>query len=137
MSQQFSSIIEEIYEKDPRYKMDAYAFVMEALSFTQKKLRSPKHVTGEEMLDGIRDLLLEKFGPMTMTVLNYWGIKNTEDIGHIVFNLVDNKILSKTEDDTLDNFRNAYDFEEVFYHGYRKQLAKKISRMRSIWYLPQ
>lgn len=124
------TIVDEIREKDPRYKSDAYSFVMEALSYTQKKFRCPKHVSTFEILEGMKDLLIVKYGPMALTVLQFWGIKTTEDIGNIVFNLVDNKVLSKTEDDRIEHFKNAYDFEEVFRSGYRKQLAKKISRMR-------
>jgi uncharacterized repeat protein (TIGR04138 family) len=132
MSKKFNAIIEDIYEKDCRYKEDAYIFVMEALAYTQKKFKRDKHVKGEEMLQGMKELLLEKFGPMTMTVLEHWGIKSTEDFGNIVFNLVENRVLSKTEDDNIEEFKNGYNFEEVFDSGYRKQLAKKISRMRSI-----
>ena len=132
MNKKFETIIEDIYEKDCRYREDAYVFVMEALAYTQKKFKRPKHVTGEEMLKGMRELLLEKFGPMTMTVLRHWGIKKTEDFGNIVFNLVENQVLSKTEEDNIEEFQNGYNFEEVFDSGYRKQLNKKISRMRSI-----
>ena len=130
MNEEFNSIIETIYVRDTRYKEDAYAFVMEALSFTQKKYKRFKHVSGEEMLEGIKDLLLDKFGPMTLMVLKFWGIRSTEDFGNIVFNLVENKVLSKTEEDKIESFKNAYDFVEVFDHGYRKQLDKKIRRMR-------
>ena len=130
MNEEFISILEAIQSKDPRYKEDSYLFVMEALTFTQKKLKTPKHVTGEEMLDGMRELLLQKFGPMTLMVLKYWGIETTEDFGNIVFNLVDGKVLSKTEEDDISKFKNFYNFQEVFAHGYRKQLAKKISRMK-------
>lgn len=122
--------IEEIRSRDPRYRTDAYEFIMEALSFTQKKFNRPKHVTGIELLEGVKELLLSKYGPMTLTVLRHWGIFATEDVGHIVFNLVDNKVLSKTEDDKIDNFKDGYDFSEVFEQGYQRQLAKKISRMR-------
>ncbi len=130
MSQNFGVIIERIHDQDSRYREDAYAFVMEALSFTQKKLNRPRHVTGIELLDGIKGLLIKKFGPLTMTVLKHWGIGRTEDFGNIVFNLVENRILSKTEEDNIDQFRDGYDFTEVFYNGYRKHLARKISRMR-------
>ncbi len=132
MNPEFENIIDQIFEKDPRYKPDAYVFVMEALSFTQKKIKIVKHVTGEEILSGMKELLMERFGPMALNVLDYWGIKSTEDFGNIVFNLVDYKVLSKTEEDHLEKFKNVYDFEEVFLEGYRKELAKKISRMRSI-----
>jgi len=131
MNSEFETIVENIYEKDVRYKEGAYIFVMEALAYTQKKYKRTKHVKGEEMLQGMKELLLNKFGPMTITVLEYWGIKNTEDFGNIVFNLVENRVLSKTEDDNIEEFRDRYDFGEVFELGYRKQLAKKISRMRS------
>ena len=132
MNREFETIVENIYAKDRRYKEDAYVFVMEALAYTQKKFNRPKHVKGEEMLIGLRELLLEQFGPMTMMVLSHWGIKSTEDFGNIVFNLVENRVLSKTEDDSIEEFRNGYDFGEAFESGYRKQLAKKLSRMRSI-----
>ncbi len=130
MKMTFDEIVEVITDKDPRYKEGAYSFVMESLTFTQKKFRSIKHVSGTELLEGIKQLLVKKFGPMTMTVLTHWGIKETEDFGNVVFNLVENKVLSKTEDDDIQSFRDVYDFEKVFSHDYRKRMAKKISRMR-------
>ena len=69
---------------------------------------------------------------MTLIVLQHWGIHSTEDFGHIVFRLVENKVLSKTEDDNVETFKDAYDFQEAFENDYRRQLAKKISRMRSM-----
>ncbi len=132
MEIQFETIVNHIHEKDSRYKEEAYGFVMESLSYTQKKFRSPRHVTGEEILDGMKEMVLEKFGPLAMTVLEHWGIHSTEDFGNIVFNLVEHKVLSKTEEDNIEKFRNAYDFEEVFKSGYNKRLAKKISRMRTM-----
>ena len=131
MESEFITILDTICEQDSRYRKDAYEFLMEALTFTQKKYRRPKHVSGEELLSGIKELLLQKYGPMAMSVLNHWGIQKTEDFGHIVFNLVNNKVLSKTEDDKIEDFQNGYDFNEVFNLGYRRQLAKKISRMRN------
>ena len=130
MNREFETIVENIYAKDSRYKEDAYVFVMEALAYTQQKFKRPKHVKGEEMLQGLKELLLIQFGPMARAVLNYWGIQKTEDFGNIVFNLVENRVLSKTEDDSIEEFRNGFDFGEVFDSSYRKQLAKKISRMR-------
>ncbi len=130
MNQEYNQIIERIMGQDPRYKEDAYEFVMEALSYAQKKFKVPKHVTGEELLRGIKELLLNKFGPMTMSVLEHWGINNTEDFGNIVFNLVENKVLSKTDEDNIESFRNGYDFDKEFRDGYRKRLHRKISRMK-------
>ncbi len=130
MKQELDDILFEICERDPRYKDDAYEFVLEALSFTQKRLQRSRHVSGKELLEGIKDLLLEKFGPLTLTVLQYWGITTTEDFGHIVFNMVEKKILSKTEEDNIESFRDVYDFEVVFKERYRDRLAKQISRLR-------
>lgn len=131
MNREFDDIIDAICEEDKRYRRDAYEFVMEALGFTQKKFRRPKHVTGEELLGGLRELLIEKFGPMTLSVLKHWGVKTTEDFGNIVFHLVNNKVLSKTDEDTMDSFKNGYDFNKVFGVEYQKQLHKKIGKMRS------
>ena|SRR3989338_7937864 len=130
MKSQLEHLLAEIYGNDSRYRPDAYEFVLEALNFTQKRSRRTKHVTGDELLDGIKELLMERFGPMALTVLRYWRVNATEDFGHIVFNLVEKRVLSKTEEDNIEGFRNKYDFEEVFEKGYRSQLAKKISRMK-------
>lgn len=130
MDEEFYSIISNICTQDPRYYPEAYEFVMEALSFSQVKFKKSKHISGEELLTGIKALLLKKFGPMTMTVLKHWGVKATDDFGNIVFNLVENKVLAKDTQDHYDSFKNAYDFDEVFINGYRKQLARRLKSMR-------
>jgi len=130
MDEEFFGIISTICEKDARYYPEAYEFVMEALSYSQSKFKKSKHISGEELLAGIKALLLRKFGPMTMTVLKHWGIKATDDFGNIVFNLVESKVLAKDTHDHYDSFKNAYDFDEVFNKGYRKQLAKRLKTMR-------
>lgn len=130
MKQKVDDILDQIIEADPRYSADAYEFVLEALSYTQRKFGKSKHVSGKELLEGVKVLLMEKFGPMTMTVLQHWGIERTEDFGNIVFNLVSRKILSKTEEDNIESFRDVFDFDKVFAKGYQRGLEKRISRMR-------
>jgi uncharacterized repeat protein (TIGR04138 family) len=130
MDEEFYSIINTICTYDQRYFPEAYEFVMEALAFSQKKFKKAKHISGEELLTGIKALLLRKFGPMTLTVLKHWGISATDDFGNIVYNLVENKVLAKDTQDHYDSFKNAYDFDEVFNKGYRKQLAKRLKTMR-------
>ena len=130
MDEEFFSIISTICEQDTRYFPEAYEFVMEALSYSQQKFKKSKHISGEELLTGIKALLLKKFGPMTMPVLKHWGIKATDDFGNIVFNLVESKVLAKDTQDHYVSFKNAYDFDEVFNKGYRKQLAKRLKTMR-------
>ena len=132
MNHEFDIIVDRIQFYDTRYHPDAYAFVMEALSYTQRKFHAIKHVTGEELLEGMKEILLNQYGLMALTVLKFWGIRSTEDFGNVVFNLVHNRVLSQTQDDTINTFKDAYDLQEVFDRGYRQQLYKKISRMRVI-----
>jgi uncharacterized repeat protein (TIGR04138 family) len=114
----FYEKVEKIVEKDPRYKVAAYAFVMLALNYTLSKLDKQRHVTGRELLEGIRKFGLAQYGPMTKTVFDYWGVRTTRDFGDMVFNLVENKLLGKTEEDKLEDFDNAYDFEDEFVKKY-------------------
>jgi uncharacterized repeat protein (TIGR04138 family) len=65
-------------------------------------------------LEGLRQYALKEFGPMVMTVFDSWGIHSSEDIGHMVFNLIGAGIFGKTEKDSIEDFRNVYDFQEVF-----------------------
>ncbi len=130
MKSRIKDVLARICEEDPRYNREAYEFVMDALSFAQKKFKRGKHVTSRELLQGIKNLMVEQFGPMALTVLRHWGVGNTEDVGNIVFNLVERKVLSKTEEDTIEHFKDAYDLEIVFNKGYRQRLAKTISRLR-------
>ncbi len=91
----FEQALELIRAKDPRYHAEAYRFVREALDYTQKTTGRDargrvRHVTGQELLVGIRDFALAQFGPMAMTVLEEWGIHKCQDFGEIVFNMVEN-----------------------------------------------
>ena len=110
----FNQKINEISEKDSRYKPDAYGFIIQALRFTQERLERKGHITAKELLEGIKEYGLEQYGPMTKTVFGHWGITTTEDFGEIVFNMVENKLMGKNEKDSCDDFRNVYDFGEVF-----------------------
>jgi len=87
---------------------------MQALRFTQKKLKRSGHVNGRELSEGIRQYALKIYGPMARTVLEYWGIHSTEDIGNIVFNMIAVKLFSKNEDDSIEDFKGLYRFDEAF-----------------------
>ena len=115
----FKEALEELLEKDARYDEHAYYFIREALDYTIKMYDKPtegtgRHVSGNELLQGIRRFTLEQFGPMSFTVLKKWGVHSTTDFGHIVFNLVRSGILGKTDDDTIEDFAEGYDFEDAF-----------------------
>lgn len=107
----------KMIDKDRRYDTESYSFVMSALSFTTKKLKRKGHVTGQELLDGIKDYALDQFGPMARLVLEYWGIKTTDDFGEIVFNMINAGMLGKTEQDSKKDFKGRYDFKEIFDKG--------------------
>ena len=112
-------VLEKILAKDPRYPRDAYLFVKDALDYTQKIAAKNaqgqlRHVTGQELLSGIRDYALQQFGPMVVTVFEEWGVRSGRDFGEIVFNLVENGLLARTERDSREDFAGGYDFEEAF-----------------------
>ncbi len=106
--------VSAICRMDPRYKPEAYLFVLGALHFTVSGLPEPRHVTGKELLDGIRLYGLDQFGPLTRQVFQHWGLEVTEDFGHIVFSLVEAQLLGKTEEDTIADFQEVYDFVAAF-----------------------
>ena len=112
----FYQAVEEICAKDSRYKPDSYEFVMQALTFTQKEFKKDGHVSGKELLEGIRQFALNQYGAMAKTVLEHWGITCTSDFGNIVFNMVAGRLLSKTEYDTPRDFDDVYGFEVAFKH---------------------
>lgn len=117
--QSFLDKVEKVMERQRQYKFEAYTFVMAALHDTVSKLEKPRHVTGQELLEGIRIYALEQYGALARTVLNYWGVHKTEDFGNIVFGLVEVGVLRKQAEDKVEDFRNVYDFEEAFVRGYR------------------
>ena len=122
----FYQTVEEICAKDGRYKPDSYEFLMQALHFSQDKLKRQGHITARELLEGIRELAIEQYGPMVKTVLKHWGIAKTGDFGNIVFNMAENKLLSKTETDSIDDFKDVYDFDVVFGNVLRDNIIKEI-----------
>ena len=115
----FAEALESVVGSDPRYQREGYIFLRDALDFTTKQQKKTKgvsvrHVTGPELLDGVRQYALKEFGPMVMTVFESWGIRSCEDIGHMVFNLIGAGVFGKTEQDSIEDFKNVYDFKEAF-----------------------
>ena len=110
--------IQNILEKDKRYKYQAYPFILAALEVTRQETKKTQHVSGQELCQGFKTLVLSEFGIMAKTVLESWGVKTTDDIGEIVFNLIDVELLSKTEEDKKEDFHNVFDFEQVFVKDY-------------------
>src|SRR5471032_1353406 len=115
----FAEVVEQICEKDLRYSADAYHFVQEGLNHTLKSLKrggqhAHRHVSGQELLSGLREFALKEYGPMSKAVLNEWGIKTTDDFGQVVFNLVNSSVLGKNETDSPNDFKNVFTFDDAF-----------------------
>ena len=127
MNPSFQDTVNEILKKDARYQADAYYFLVEALDVTVKGIRKNqpdhgRHVSGKELLEGIKEYALDEFGPLAHTVFAEWGIHSTQDFGEIVFNLVEAGRLGKTESDSREDFKNAYAFDEAFLLPFEPQL---------------
>jgi uncharacterized repeat protein (TIGR04138 family) len=119
MQKSFHEAVEEIIKHEPRFSKEAYIFLKEALELTIKqkergKTETGSHVDAAELLDGFRQLALKEFGPMVMTVLEYWGVKDSEDVGRMVFDLIKVGVFGKTESDSLEDFHQALDFHAAF-----------------------
>ncbi len=132
MESEFYKKLKDILNRDSRYKAEAYEFLMQALFYTQSKLKRQGHITGKELLCGIKEYAVQQFGPLTQSVFEDWGVRNTDDFGEIVFNLVNNGLLRKTEDDSLDDFREVYEFRDAFRREYEKILSEDIKRELSM-----
>jgi len=111
-------ILDRLRERNPRFHGKAYLFLLSSLHHVMEGLSQPRHITGSELAEGARVLALRQFGPLARTVLEHWGIHSTEDMGEIVFALVEAGILIKEEEDRAEDFRGIFDFEEAFERNY-------------------
>ena len=128
--------VAEIVRQDQRYAYEAYEFVFAALAHTQQMLgrvpqerigregEGPYHVKGTELLRGACDLARREFGLMAPTVFHRWGIEKTDDFGEIIFNLVEANLMSKTDEDTRQDFHAVFDLCQALVDGYRIELEE-------------
>lgn len=131
----FNEAISQILGKDPRYQPPAYDFVREALGVAVNQFRGKEddqHVTGQQLLEGVRSHALEEFGPMALTTLDMWGIRQGEDVGNIVYNLIDVGYFGKNEGDTIEDFSGGYDFEEAFLRPFQPLETQSQPRQESL-----
>ena len=108
--------------QDPRYDLEAYRFVCEAVDYTCTRLDRRRDVSGRELLDGICDLALERFGFLARIVFEHWGITATDAFGHIVFTLVDTGLLGRSPRDKQADFHDVFDLREALDERYRISL---------------
>jgi len=116
-------IIEELANERGVFRAEAYFFALEALEQAMEAHEATTHISGADLLEWIRRLGSERFGPMAPDVFGSWGVHNTLDFGRIVFHLVDRKLLHKREEDSLTDFLDKFDFEEAFSLKYLKGQA--------------
>ncbi len=131
----FEEAVAQIREMDSRFEVDAYFFLREALDHTLKTLKKPasgpaRHVSGRELADGFRELALKQFGPMALRVLSHWGVRRTEDIGALVFNLVGSGVLGASDNDRPEDFAGGYDFETAFRFPFLPAAARRPRTVR-------
>jgi len=114
----FQDGVRRIRGRDPRFHPRAYAFVAEGVTHTARRIRERegrrRHISGRELLEGLRELVLLQFGPLSFEVLREWGVSRTECFGTIVFHLVEEGLLGASEEDSPEDFAGGYDFREAF-----------------------
>jgi uncharacterized repeat protein (TIGR04138 family) len=108
------ALLERLRARHPEFHDGAYVFVLSALHYVIAHLPEPRHISGRELAEGVRDLALERFGPLARTVLEHWGIRATGNVGDVVFALVEAGVLIKQDEDGPEDFLGVYDFDEAF-----------------------
>ena len=126
---QFEQAVENVLKRDKRYDALAYMFLKEALDFTLKRAAEEnggeaRHVSGTELCHGFRDLALQEFGPMAATLMREWGIRESSDIGEMVFHLIEEQMFGKQDSDTKEDFAKAFDFDEAFVTPFQPMQAR-------------
>lgn len=133
----FAEAVDLITSQDRRFDREAYFFLRDALDYTvklRKKLRegdSSGHVTGQQLLEGIRQYALKQYGPMVVTVFDYWNVQRCEDFGAMVYNLIRIGVFGKTATDSIDDFKSTYTFEEAFVTPFQPEPVLPKNRLRS------
>ena len=135
-SRDFNEVIRAIRKDDPRYARGAYYFLRQALDYSLKEmgkkgaLDQSNHLSGQQLLEGIRLYAIEQYGTMARSVLEHWGVKNCRDFGKIVFNLVACRVLGKTDEDSPEDFNGGYNFKRAFDLPYCPSIKPSIKRPR-------
>ena len=111
-------IMDRIRAREPRYREGAYLFVLAALEHSQSRLTERRHISGAELAAAVRELAIARFGVTSRMVLEHWGVRSTNDIGEIVFTLVDLGMLISQANDTREEFSGLFEFGQAFEREY-------------------
>ena len=113
---QFEQSVVSILKRDKRFDPHAFFFLKDALDFTLKRIAESnggqaRHVSGPELLAGYRDYALEQFGPMASTLMSEWSIRKCQDVGDMVFHLIEEQVFGKQDSDKQEDFSEVFDFQ--------------------------
>jgi len=128
MTDQPAKSLEDVVREDGRFPLEAFGFLHDGLARAVREVYGdpaedeppaegeppPKHVTGRQLCEGLRAEAIERWGLMARTVLHRWNVRATIDFGHMVYLLIENKLMQKTDSDSIEDFRDAYDFGSAF-----------------------
>ena len=109
-----SGLVAFLEGKRLQYRPEAYAFVLHSLRYTQANRDEPGHVSGQALCSKIAEFGRMVYGPLVLEVLHHWGVKETMDFGRIVYDLIDFGQMRKSEEDSITDFQDVYDFEDEF-----------------------
>ena len=131
MNETLRKSLEQVVAETGRYPLEAFEFVRHGLNFTVEKIHgaqteaeADRHISGQQLSQGLRDYAVAKYGLMARVVLQHWGINRTADFGRIVFAMVDNRLMHKTDDDDIRDFEDVYDFAVAFEPPARPQVKR-------------
>jgi uncharacterized repeat protein (TIGR04138 family) len=121
MESQPGKSMEQVIQEDGRYPLDAFAFLHDGLAKAvqgvygdQAATEGQHHVSGQQLCNALRELALERWGMLAQTVLNRWNIRATIDFGNMVYLLIEGNFMRKTDEDSVEDFRDVYDFDQAF-----------------------
>jgi uncharacterized repeat protein (TIGR04138 family) len=120
--------LREVAQMGGDYPVQALEFMQAGLEYTVVKIHGKmvkadrqRHVSGQQLCQGLREYAMCRWGMMARTVLGRWGIHSTLDFGRIVFLLVHAGLLKTTDHDSLSDFRDVFDFA-AFESEYRIEI---------------
>ncbi len=129
----FAHVLPPLRKKYPRYRAPAYFFVFDCLKAVISGMEEKRHVCGPELVIGVCMVAIQRFGPLARTVLGHWGIRTTDDLGEIVFALIEVGMLVKQDEDCREDFRDLLDFEDAFDHQYPWQVPDDETLRNDAW----
>lgn len=103
----------EVAIENPRYRREAYLFVLNGIQWSFEQLGRRRHLTGEEFTELLVAYARSQFGDFAPLVFREWGIYQTLDLGRIVYRLIDLGLMSRRDEDCLDDFRDVLNLDRA------------------------